>query len=373
MISVGKENASEEKWVHPADKHVVSVNHVAKNGNRPHAADYHPMAEQRPAHVGNQHMGNDPHRGNDRDVHLGMSKEPEQVLPQQSRSPGVWLQLVIDDQVRRNEKAGTGHVVENQENTCRHQHRKRRESHAGRDEPRPRGERQAHQAHAFHPQIESRGDEIQRAEQLAYAKDGDGSCPKNFAHALARTRNRTNCAQRRVLRPPGKSGSVANEKRGHHHQKSDEGDPERHHVEARERHVFRPNLNGQEEIAEGRERRRGEHEEDHDGSVHGHQLQVVFRRHDIAGSAVLGEKVQTRYGETCPPQMQAHDPGEHHADEDRHQGQRVILFADYFVVEAENVLSDKALRRCMVLRRMCRNIVHRCHLKPDMLCSPIRT
>src|ERR1039458_352695 len=46
-----------------------------------------------------------------------------------------------------------------------------------------------------------------------------------------------------------------------------------------ERHVFCAGLDGQEEIAECGERGGGEHEEDHDGAVHGHQLQVILRRH----------------------------------------------------------------------------------------------
>jgi hypothetical protein len=40
--------------------------------------------------------------------------------------------------------------------------------------------------------------------------------------------------------------------------------------------------------------------------------------------------------------MDAHDPGKHHADQGGDQGQRVILLADDFVVEAENMLSDEA-------------------------------
>ncbi len=95
------------------------------------------MAEHRLAHVGDQDVGNDAHPGHDRDVDLGMSEEPEQVLPEQSRSAGVRLQLVIDDQIRRDEEAGSGHVIENQQNAGRHQHRECRQAHAGGDEPCP--------------------------------------------------------------------------------------------------------------------------------------------------------------------------------------------------------------------------------------------
>ena len=117
---------------------------------------------------------------------------------------------------------------------------------------------------------------------------------------------------------------------------SRERDPERHHVEVRERHVFRAGLDGQEEIAERGERGSGEHEEDHDGAVHGHQLQVVLRRHHVTRRARLGEQVQPGNGPTAESEVDAHEPGEKHSDQGRDQGQRVILLADHFVVDAED-------------------------------------
>ena len=36
MDERGKENASDEKRIYPADKHVMSVNHVTENGDRTH-------------------------------------------------------------------------------------------------------------------------------------------------------------------------------------------------------------------------------------------------------------------------------------------------------------------------------------------------
>ena len=81
MTRVGKENASEEKRVHPADKHVMPINHVAEDSKGSHGIDQCSMAQQRLAHVGDKDVGNDADTGHDRDVDLGMSEEPEQVLP----------------------------------------------------------------------------------------------------------------------------------------------------------------------------------------------------------------------------------------------------------------------------------------------------
>jgi hypothetical protein len=247
---------------------------------------------------------------------------------------------------------------QNQENAGGHQHCKRRETHAGGDEPGPGAERQAHQAHAFHPKIKRRGNEVQRTQQLSHAKDGNGRRPKHLAQTLSRTCNRPDCTQGSILRPTRQGRTITHKKRRHHNQKCRERDPERHHVETGEGHILSAHLDRQEVIAEGSEWRRGQNKKDHDGAVHGHELQVIFRRHDVAGRTVLGKEMQPGNGQIGPAQMQAHDPGEHHPHEYRHQSESVVLLADHLVVEAENVLPNEALRRGMVLRRMCRYIVH---------------
>ncbi len=178
--------------------------------------------------------------------------------------------------------------------------------------------------------------------------------PKNHTHAFAGPGNRSHRAERRVLRPATQGRAVAYEERRDQDQKRHERDPERHHVEMRERHVLRAHLNGQKVIAEGREWRRGEHEKHHDRAVHGHQLQVVLRRHHAAGRAVLGEHLQAGNRGIGPAKVDAHEPGKHHAGKRRDQGQSVILLADHLVVQAENVFSDEARRGRVMLRRVGR-------------------
>ena len=134
----------------------------------------------------------------------------------------------------------------------------------------------------------------------------------------------------------------------------------------REGHVFGARLDGQKEIAECGERGGGEHKEDHDRAVHGHQLQVILRRHHVARRAGLGEQVQPGNRETAESQMDAHEPGKDHSDQGGDQGQRVILLADDFVVEAEDVLPNEAGRGSVVYR-MCGHVVHCAHLKRDVL------
>ncbi len=196
--------------------------------------DDDPVAQQRPSHIGDQYVRDHAHSRHDGDVDLGMTEEPEQVLPQQRRAAGMGLQLIVDDEVRGHKETGTGNVVQNEQNAGRHQHRKRRQTDAGGNEPGPDGERQAHQAHAFAAHVERGGDEVQRAQQLADAEDGDGNRPQDLAGSLSGTCDRTQRAQRSVSRPTGERRPLGHEERRHGNDERDKRHPERHHVDVRE-------------------------------------------------------------------------------------------------------------------------------------------
>ena len=365
ITSVGKEKGDRRDWIHPADEHVMAVHHVAENGQSAHGINEHPVAEHGSPHVGDQNVGDDAHAGDDRDVDLGVSEEPEKMLPEQSRPTRVRQNLAVDYKIRWDEEAGAGDVIENEENTGGHENRERGQAHDGSDEPSPGAERKPHQRHAFTPHVERSGDEVQRAKQLADTENSNRSRPQNHAKTLSRATDRTHSAQRSILRPTTESGTVGDEECGDHHQEGDERNPERHHVEVRKGHVFRASLNGQEEVAEGRKGRSSEHKEDHDGSVHGHQLQVIFGRHHVAGSACAREQMQARNREISPAEVNTHEPGKEHSHDRGDQSQRVILLADHFVVNAEDVLPNEA-GRSSVLRCVGRHIVHCVHLKPDV-------
>ena len=143
---------------------MVAVYHVAQERESCHGVDQHAVAEHGAAHVGDQHVGNHAHARNDRDVNLGMSEEPEQMLPEQSRSTRVWQQLITDYESAGDEEAGAGDVIEDQENARWQQNGEGGQAHAGRDEPCPGRQRQAPEAHAFAAHIESCGDEIQSSQ-----------------------------------------------------------------------------------------------------------------------------------------------------------------------------------------------------------------
>jgi hypothetical protein len=65
--------------------------------------------------------------------------------------------------------------------------------------------------------------------------------------------------------------------------------------------------------------------------------------------------MQARDREIRPAQMDAHEPGQKHSHEHGDQGQSVILLANYFVIQTENMFSDETRGRLMSC--MCR-VVH---------------
>ena len=127
---------------------------------------------------------------------------------------------------------------------------------AGGDKPRPGGERHARERHAFGAQVESGGDEIQRAEQLADAEERNGRPPRDFVPWLRRGRHPADGAKRGVGGPAGERRAVGDEESGHENEEGDESGPERHHVEAREGHVFRADLEWEENNFRSRRRER---------------------------------------------------------------------------------------------------------------------
>ena len=86
------------------------------------------------------------------------------------------------------------------------------------------------------------------------------------------------------------------------------------------RHVLRAHLDGQEIVAKGGEGRCGEHKEDHDGAMHGHQLQIVLGSHYVAGRAILRKQLQSGNRGIGPAQVDAHQPGKKHSNQSREPG-----------------------------------------------------
>src|SRR5712691_9438843 len=269
---------------------------------------------------------------------LGMPEEPKQVLPQKRRAALMACELAVDGD-QRNKKAGAEVAVHQQQDSAGEQHSKREQAEDGRDEPGPASQRHPHHGHALRAHVKRGGDEVQRAHQRANAENRDADDPQVRAKPLAWS-SRWQCAQWCVTGPAMQWRSSGDEESGEHHDEAQECCPERKHVQHRESHVRRADLNGQEVIAEPALRGRGEHEENHDGAVHRYQAEVSLRLD-------LAHQRQRHHG---PDHVDAHQQREEHSDKYCRQRQEVILQADDFVVQTENPLADEALRGRMRVR-----------------------
>ena len=173
----------------------MAVDHVAENRQGAHGIDQHAMAQHGLAHVGDQHVRDDAHAGHDRDVHLGMSEEPEQVLPEQSGAAGVRLQLVVEHQVRRDEEAGSSHVIEDEQNAGRHQNGECRQAH---DEVMNQAQALSGRRHRLMPRVRMSSVVVMKLSEPSnwpMQKIPMRCGPEDYARAFARTANRADGTQ----------------------------------------------------------------------------------------------------------------------------------------------------------------------------------
>ena len=96
--------------------------------------DHRLVAEDRLARERRQHLRSHAHAGQDGDVDLGMSEEPEQMLPQQRRAALVAHDLAVHHH-QRNVEAGAEVAIEQQQDAGRKQHAERQQSENRGDEP----------------------------------------------------------------------------------------------------------------------------------------------------------------------------------------------------------------------------------------------
>src|ERR1700687_225830 len=176
-----------------------------------------------------------------------MTEEPEKVLPKQWRATFMSGELTVNGG-QRQKKAGTDVAVHEQKNASREQNSERQQAQDGGDEPRPAGQRHAHQAHALGAHVERGGNEVESAHERRNAENRDADDPEIRAQTLTGSGGLKR-AQRRVPGPAVKRRSTHYKKGCQHHDIGDEGRPKRKHVQDGERHVGRADLYGQEIVA----------------------------------------------------------------------------------------------------------------------------
>ena len=217
-------------------------------------------------------MRHDAECGQNHDVDLGVTEEPQDVLIEHR----VTASCRIEE--RRSEVP-----VRQQHGDRSGQNRQCQQDQPGRHEDRPREQRHLVQRHARCAHVQKGRDDVDRAQNGRRARDVDGEDGDIGRHA------RFGRGQRRIQHPPD-AGPVLTVATGHQHRQDGQRSacheqPERQVVEARKGHVRRTDVQGHEIIAETAEQGRDHHEEHHKDAVAGNQHvpKVTVRRTGFRG------------------------------------------------------------------------------------------
>ncbi|KAF1854768.1 hypothetical protein Lal_00013172 [Lupinus albus] len=292
--------------------HVVRPHDEADDADRDHGVSHAEVAEHRLLREGRDDLADDAEARQDHDIHFGMAEEPEQVLVQDRVTTAGRIEE------RRAEVA-----VRQQHGDRRGENRQRQQQQERGDQHRPHEQRHLVQGHA----------------RRAHVEDGAGA--RAVAHA------------------------ARHEGREHQRAKTDEGQPERDVVHAREGHVRRADHDRNEPVAEAADDRRHDHEEHHDQAVRGDQhvpqvellveAGILFAQEAGDGAEIL----DARLG-----QFGAHDARHGTADDAREDREDQIERADVLVVGGHEPASEEARLVIVIVR-----IVVVMRIEPFVVCG----
>ncbi len=198
--------------------------------------------------------------------------------------------------------------------------------------------RHAEQVHAGGAHVDDGRDVVDRAHHGADTHDEEADAPEVLTPVHARVlRHR---GQRRIRRPAGGGVAAFDEEPAEHDEAGRERRPERQHVEERKGHVARADHERDAEVAEGAGQDRHDHEEDHDGGVHGERHVVGGRLEDPArlpeDAAHPGDR------RLRPGQLPADDEGQEPAQDHHEEPEEQELARDHLVIGREDVRAHEA-------------------------------
>ncbi len=258
-----------------------------------------------------------------------MSEVPEQVLPQE----GLTARRGV-------EEVRTDRLVEEQHDGRTRQDRDGQEHQNRRDEERPDRQREPEPLHARCAHVDDRRDVVGRSQDRRQPQHGQAQQPELLAPVDSRVL--ADGRQRRVGGPPGRRVPALHEEAREHQDAAGDGEPERPHVEPRERHVRRADLERDQVVAEHAHQERHDGEEHHEGAVHGDQRVVELREQDAARRHRLGKQPAAGHRGSGEPELPADHDGRQAAHREEDQAHQQELDADDLVVGRKDVLPDEA-------------------------------
>src|SRR5262245_35511241 len=117
----------------------------AEESNGKGCHNHHLATENPPSRKCRDNFRDKPHAGQNRDVDLRMSEEPEQVLPQQRGSTSMWHRLLVHNQATWDEEVCPRCPVEQQKNARRQQDWESEKAQDRSHQPVPTCQRKFHQ------------------------------------------------------------------------------------------------------------------------------------------------------------------------------------------------------------------------------------
>jgi hypothetical protein len=264
-----------------------------------------------------------------------VAEEPEQVLPQERRAAALRQDFTGDEQSAGDKEAGAGVSIEPEQRGGAHQHGERQQRDRRAREPAPARQRHPPERHSRCPAHQHGGEEIERVQRRSHTEHRDARDPQVHAAALARTGARAERAERRIRGPTSGGRAALDEESTDENREGRDAEPRRKRAEPRQRRAGRAELQGQHVVAEAADRRRGQHEEHHDGAVHRDQRQVELGRHRACRRgcrqhALEPPEIVRRIGE-----LPAHDQRQRHPDHQRQHREREIAQTDALVVTSQ--------------------------------------
>ena len=223
------------------------------------------VAEDRLSREHREHLRDDSERGQHHDVDLGVAEEPERVLPEERRTPLGGVEEVRLDAPAADRDSS----VEQEHRQAGGERRQDREQHPREHLDRPHEERHPGPGHPRRPQVVDRHDEVDRSRDRGSGEDVEREDPEVLPVARGLLR------ERRVARPPRLSCASLREEGKHEDEATEEVQPVRERVQARERDVPCSDHQRNQEVGEAGEDR-DEDEEDHRRAVDRHELVVVL-------------------------------------------------------------------------------------------------
>src|SRR5262249_25064360 len=150
------------------------------------------------------------HAGQNGDVNFRVTEEPEEMLPQQSRSAAALDWLSADDQPRRNEETGSGIAVQKKKNHRNQQNTEGEQAEDCGHKPCPAGKRHWHQVHSGGAKLDGGGNEIDCAENGGDTEQANAGEPQVSSKTLTWS-GRSDGAEWSILRPASQGCATGNE------------------------------------------------------------------------------------------------------------------------------------------------------------------